>query len=148
MGEFDGKVALVTGASRGIGRAIALRLAHEGAEVALVARDIDGERLGRSLAATVDEIRAVGGRAVALAGDLTDPSFRRASVGEQTEEHLGPIDILVNNAGMSPCNDDVTRAPPQGRTLRSRGGVAKVITLVSRPAALPAVQSTASRVIT
>lgn len=101
MGSCQGRIALVTGGSRGIGRATALRLAYEGADVALVARDVSGERLGRSLAATVDEVRAVGVRAIAIAADLTDPTIKRAAVIEEAEAQLGPIDILVNNAAMS-----------------------------------------------
>jgi len=102
-----GKVAVVTGGSRGIGRATALRLAHEGADVALVARDIDGERLGRSLAGTIEEVRATGRRALPIAADLTDGSIRRASIIEQVEAELGPVDILVNNAAMSVFKDVV-----------------------------------------
>lgn len=101
MGMLEGRVALVTGASRGIGRATALRLAHEGADVALVARDVDGTRLGRSLAGTVDEVRAVGVRAIAIAADLTDPGVSRRAIVERAEAELAPVDILVNNAAMS-----------------------------------------------
>jgi NAD(P)-dependent dehydrogenase (short-subunit alcohol dehydrogenase family) len=97
----QGQVALVTGASRGIGRAIALRLAAEGADVALVARDVDGVRLGRSLAATVDEVRATGRRAIAIGADLTDPDASRRAIVDQTVAELGSLDILVNNAAMS-----------------------------------------------
>ena len=96
MGMCEGRVALVTGGSRGIGRATALRLAHEGADVALVARDVEGERLRRSLAATVEEVRGTGVRAIALPGDLASATFDRASIVEQTEAELGPIDILAS----------------------------------------------------
>ena len=95
------RVAVVTGGSRGIGRAIAIRLASEGADLALVARDVDGVRLGRSLAGTVDEITAMGRRVVPIAADLTDPAVRRADIIDRVEAHLGPVDILVNNAAMS-----------------------------------------------
>ncbi len=117
MGMCDGRVALVTGGSRGIGRATALRLAHEGADVALVARDVDGERLGRSLASTVEEVRGVGVRAIALPGDLASPTFDRASLVEQTEAELGPIDILVNNAAMSVFRNVTEWAPAKVRLM-------------------------------
>ena len=96
-----GKIAVVTGGSRGIGRGIALRLASEGADLALVARDLDGVRLGRSLAGTLEEIRALGRRAIGIAADLTDPSFPRASIIDSVEAELGGVDILINNAAMS-----------------------------------------------
>jgi citronellol/citronellal dehydrogenase len=117
MGSCQGKVALLTGGSRGIGRAAAVRLAHEGADVALVARDVDGERLGRSLAATVEEVRAVGVRAIALPGDLADPTFDRSSLIEQAQTQLGPIDILVNNAAMSVFRNVAEWAPAKVRLM-------------------------------
>jgi citronellol/citronellal dehydrogenase len=117
MGACDGMVAVVTGGSRGIGRAAALRLAHEGADLALVARDIDGNRLGRSLAETVAEVEATGRRAQAIAADLTDPAFPRARVIEQAEAALGPVDILVNNAAMSIFRDVIEWTPAKVRTM-------------------------------
>jgi citronellol/citronellal dehydrogenase len=117
MGSCDGLVAVVTGGSRGIGRAAALRLAHEGADVALVARDVDGERLGRSLAATIEEVRATGRRAVAIGFDLADPTRRRAEVVEQVEVELGPVDILVNNAAMSVFRNVTEWAPSKVRLM-------------------------------
>jgi len=97
MGELDGKVALVTGASRGIGRAIARELARQGAHVYLGARD------EAKLAEAVGEIEAAGGRAAALALEVSD----RASVEAGFDAILkaqGRIDHLVNNAGITRDN--------------------------------------------
>lgn len=93
MGACEGAVALVTGASKGgTGTAIALRLAAEGAAIALVARDEDG------LAATADRIRGAGGVACVMPCDLADPNGGRAELVARVTNELGPIDILVNNA--------------------------------------------------
>jgi 3-oxoacyl-[acyl-carrier protein] reductase len=87
-----GKVALVTGASRGIGAAIATGLAAEGCRVAVVARGNEG------LAELVDRLRAGGTEALPLAADLTEPTAA-AAVVRQVEETFGRLDILVNNLG-------------------------------------------------
>ncbi len=100
MGALDGKVALVTGASRGIGVAIARRLAGEGAAVALVARTLHAEpgaRLEGSLGETVAAIERDGGRAVPIVADLADPASR-ARIVPAVHEALGPVDVLVHNA--------------------------------------------------
>jgi len=91
--------ALVTGASRGIGAAVAHRLASEGAAVAVTARTLDeGEHhLEGSLNSTVASIGAGGGRALAIVADLTDADDR-ARIVPEAEAALGPVDILVNNA--------------------------------------------------
>ncbi|HZR81549.1 MAG TPA: SDR family NAD(P)-dependent oxidoreductase [Candidatus Binatia bacterium] len=99
-GSLAGKVALVTGASRGIGVAIARRLAEEGAAVALVARTLHsqpGARLPGSLAETAEAIAAAGGRAVPIVANLADPEDR-ARIVPEARRALGPIDVLVHNA--------------------------------------------------
>ncbi len=93
MGSLDGKVALVTGASSGIGEATALVLAGEGAAVALAARRSD--RIG----ALAERINADGGRALAIETDITDEAQANAMV-EKTVAELGGLQILVNNAGV------------------------------------------------
>jgi NAD(P)-dependent dehydrogenase (short-subunit alcohol dehydrogenase family) len=93
-----GRVALVTGASRGIGAAVAFRLAAEGAAVAVTARTADAHpTLEGSLRETVEQIEAAGGRAVAIVADLADGDDR-ARIVPAAEAALGPVDILVNNA--------------------------------------------------
>jgi NAD(P)-dependent dehydrogenase (short-subunit alcohol dehydrogenase family) len=92
--DLTGQTALVTGASAGIGRRIALLLARRGAAVAVAARRSD------RLADLVVEIEAGGGRAVALTLDVSDTGSFPAMI-DQVEQALGPIGILVNNAGIA-----------------------------------------------
>ncbi len=98
MGELEGRVALVTGASRGIGAAIAKRFAAEGAKVAITARTLDQhDHLPGSLRETVQWIEKHGGHAVPIVGDLADSKDYDRIVAE-AQAALGPIEILVNNA--------------------------------------------------
>lgn len=92
MITLEGRTALVTGASRGIGRAIALAFAEAGADVALLARDT--ERLGE----VADGVQAHGRRAVVLRCDVTAPEALRGAVAAAIDG-LGRIDVVVNNAG-------------------------------------------------
>jgi NAD(P)-dependent dehydrogenase (short-subunit alcohol dehydrogenase family) len=100
VGQLEGRVALVTGASRGIGAGIAQRFAAEGAAVAVTARTLDAEPdapLAGSLRETVATIEAAGGTALAVQADLADADDR-ARVVPQVVSELGAVDVLVNNA--------------------------------------------------
>jgi len=95
MGRLEGKTALVTGASRGIGRAIALELAHEGAKVALNYQSSDAKAQE-----VADEIAKFGGSCVLAKADLADPQAARAMV-KQIADQFTHLDVLVNNAGIT-----------------------------------------------
>jgi NAD(P)-dependent dehydrogenase (short-subunit alcohol dehydrogenase family) len=92
--SLSGKIALVTGASRGLGRAIALRLAQEGAAVGVNYRERAAEA-----EAVAQEIRSKGGKAIALQAHVADAAQVRSMV-ERMSKELGPVDILINNAGV------------------------------------------------
>ncbi len=97
--RFGDKRALVTGASRGIGAAIAERLAAEGANVAIVARtDTEPTSIPGTLAETAERLDRYGGRVARIAADLTDETSRAQIVPSAEAELEGPIDVLVNNA--------------------------------------------------
>jgi NAD(P)-dependent dehydrogenase (short-subunit alcohol dehydrogenase family) len=103
--RVDGQVALVSGAARGLGRAIALTLAHAGADVALGLRDPE------SAGDLAQEIEAMGRRALRVPMDVADIAQCEAAV-RHTADTFGQLDILVNNAGIAPGNpaEDVTEA--------------------------------------
>jgi citronellol/citronellal dehydrogenase len=104
-----GKIAIVTGGSRGIGKAIAIGLAKEGAKVVVAARSVEppNERLPGTIGETVAEIEKSGGEAIAVRCDVTDETSVNAMV-QETLARFGRIDVLVNNAAVdfpTPCAD-------------------------------------------
>jgi NAD(P)-dependent dehydrogenase (short-subunit alcohol dehydrogenase family) len=102
---LDGMVALVSGASRGVGRLLSLRLAQAGAAVGLTARSAP------ELAAAVSEIRRAGGTAAAACADITDQRAAAAAVSD-LRDRLGTADILINNAGVSGPIGPAWEVPP------------------------------------
>lgn len=96
--QFQGKTAFITGASRGIGKAIALRLAREGANIAIVAKSIEEDpRLGGTVYSAADEVNKAGGKALAIPCDIRDEEQIIRAV-QKTNSIFGGIDILINNA--------------------------------------------------
>jgi 2-hydroxycyclohexanecarboxyl-CoA dehydrogenase len=91
--RFQDRTVLVTGASRGIGRSIAMRFAEEGARVAVVARTAE------ALEETAKRVEELGGRSLAIPADITSPGAAEKCVAA-AEKELGPVDVLVNNAGI------------------------------------------------
>ena len=90
---LEGQAAIVTGSGRGIGRAIALRFAREGADIGVV--EVDSQ----AAASTADEVRGLGRRAVVAVADVSDAAAVRRAMGEIAAQ-LGRLDVLVNNAGI------------------------------------------------
>ena len=113
--KLEGKVALITGGDSGIGRAVAVLFAREGADIAIVYlnEDEDAEETCRA-------VEAEGGRAISIPGDLTEPEFCRHAV-KQTVEQLGRLDILVNNAAFQQSADSLEQITDEqwDRTFRT-----------------------------
>jgi len=125
--RLAGRAALVTGGSRGLGRAIALALAAEGAAVAVVGRteQVWDDRLPGTIGATFADIEAAGGRAVAIRADLTDRDDIARLVGE-SRDALGPITLLVNNAAFTaPGRPPVRGAEPRAKPAKTAPGGGK-----------------------
>ncbi|MDM3974587.1 SDR family oxidoreductase [Mycobacterium marseillense] len=126
-GRLAGRAAIVTGASRGLGRAIALALAAEGAAVAVGGRteEVWDDRLPGTIGETVTDIETAGGRAVAVRADLTDRD-EIAGLVDSVREALGPIAILVNNAAFTaPGRPPVPGAEPRTKPAKPPSGAAK-----------------------
>jgi len=99
MGRYDGKVAFVTGASRGVGKALALALAKEGCAIVAAAKSVQStDKLPGSIEDTANEARELGAEALALRVDVRDERTIEDAIGE-TVNKLGRIDFLINNAG-------------------------------------------------
>jgi citronellol/citronellal dehydrogenase len=96
--SFQGKTAFITGASRGIGKAIALRLAREGANIVIAAKSVEeNPKLGGTIFSAADEVKAAGGGALAVQCDIRNEDQVQAAVDKAVAE-FGGIDILINNA--------------------------------------------------
>jgi NAD(P)-dependent dehydrogenase (short-subunit alcohol dehydrogenase family) len=108
--NLDGRVGLVTGASRGLGQAMALALAEAGADVALVARSADG------LNQTAESVKARGRRALALPADVAIEAEVDAAVNRALDA-FGAIDILVNNSGVAIVKPFVDTTPAEWRRI-------------------------------
>jgi citronellol/citronellal dehydrogenase len=97
--DLHGRVALITGASRGIGKALAIRLAAEGADIAVLAKsEVSSDRLPGSIHETADAIRALGRGALPIAVNVRDDEALHAAI-DSTVQDFGRLDILINNAG-------------------------------------------------
>jgi 3-oxoacyl-[acyl-carrier protein] reductase len=112
IGRLAGPAALVTGASRGIGRGIALRLARDGFTVILNSRTADPAKLQKGVYEVKRSIEEAGGKAAVFRADLSMPAERRSLV-EFVDREFARLDLLVNNAGIEPEQLDMLEAPEE-----------------------------------
>src|SRR3954454_19622186 len=124
MGELDGRTVFMSGGSRGIGLAIAERLACEGANVALMAKtDEPHPKLPGTIHTAAEAIREAGGRALPIVGDIRDADAVEAAVAQAAEE-FGGIDIVVNNASaisVTPIRDTKVKVYALMLSINARG---------------------------
>ncbi|MDP1841920.1 MAG: SDR family oxidoreductase, partial [Sediminibacterium sp.] len=98
MSSFQNRTVFITGASRGIGKAIALRLAKEGANIVIAAKSVSEDpRLGGTIYTAAEEVEAAGGKSLAVQVDIRDETQIEAAV-KLAVERFGGIDVLINNA--------------------------------------------------
>src|ERR1700675_1924413 len=96
--DFNNKTVLITGASRGIGKAIALKLASAGANIVIAAKStIEDERLGGTIFSTAEEVDRAGGKGLPIYCDIRDEKLIQEVI-QKTEDRFGSLDILINNA--------------------------------------------------
>lgn len=108
LGRLEGRKALITGADSGIGAAVAIAFAREGADVALGYLPAEGD----DAQVVISLIEAAGRKAVALPGDLSDPEYA-SSLPDRAAEELGGLDAVVNNAGRQIAVEDIADLPPE-----------------------------------
>jgi NAD(P)-dependent dehydrogenase (short-subunit alcohol dehydrogenase family) len=136
--DLSGRVALVTGASRGLGRAISLALAEAGADVALGLHDVT------TVGTLADEIERLGRRALPVQMDMLDLAQITAAVGEVVEG-LGRLDILVNNAGVAPT--DLAEAVTEANFDRTLGVNVKGLFFASQAAGRVMIEQGFGRIV-
>ncbi|MCD6361429.1 MAG: SDR family NAD(P)-dependent oxidoreductase, partial [Armatimonadetes bacterium] len=109
--DRENHTALITGASRGIGAAIALRLAADGADIAINYVEVDDRDNAAEADAVAEQVRDLGCEAICVEADVTDREAV-ADMVEYVKERLGPVDILVNNAGIT-LDRTMRKLPPE-----------------------------------